>query len=283
MGIAVQSRWFHVGQDVAWIEPGVGAVCTQSILEPSYGPLALKLLRHGRSPERALAELTGADEGREGRQVAVMSAEGDVAQHTGAGCVRAAGHAAGGNCCAQANMVARDTCWQAMVDAFESTAGDLVDRLLAALDAAEEDGGDARGRQSAAILVRPGQESGIPWHDRELDLGVGDHEQPVTELRRLVTVHRAYQLLGRSFRLAEAGELEEAVAAVESAQALVPDEDQIAFWRATILQRAGRGDEAGAALSAAAVVHPPWVEFVTRCVEAGLLPPEAEALTAQDS
>lgn len=283
IGIAVQSRWFHAGQDVAWIEPGIGAVCTQSILEPSYGPDALRLLREGRDPAGALADLTAADEGRDVRQVAVMAATGVVAQHTGTSCVRAAGHTAGRDCCAQGNMLERDTCWGAMVDAFETAAGGLADRLLAALDAAEREGGDARGRQSSAILVRPAQATGLPWRDREIDLRVADHAQPVEELRRLVTVHRAYALLGQAFRLSEEGDLGAAVTAAEAAQALVPGEDQIAFWRATILDRASDEDGARAALARASETHPAWLEFLTRCVEAGLLPPGAQALAQTGS
>ncbi|HET7368474.1 MAG TPA: DUF1028 domain-containing protein, partial [Gaiella sp.] len=165
-GIAVQSRWFHAGQDLAWIEPGVGAVCTQALTDPSYGPRGLALMRDGRSPGDALAEATAADDGREVRQVAYMDAEGNVAQHTGAACVEAAGHVVGRDCCAQGNMLASDTCWHAMADAFADTAGDLTDRLLAALDAAEREGGDARGRQAARILVRPAHATGVQWEDR---------------------------------------------------------------------------------------------------------------------
>ena len=283
LGIAVQSRWFNVGQDVAWIEPGVGAVCTQSFMEPSYGPLALELLRYGRTPEATLTQLVGGDDGRDLRQVAVMAADGSVAQHTGIGCVRAAGHVAGANSCAQGNMLERETCWGAMVAAFESTSGDLVDRLLGALDAAEAEGGDARGRQSAAILVRPAQATGVPWRDRVLDLCVVDHPQPLDELRRLVVLHRAYALLSRALRLADEGELEAAVEAAESAQALVPEEDQIAFSRATILQRGGRDAEAHEALFGAVSAHAPWLDFVTRCVDAGVLPPGAQMLASRDA
>jgi uncharacterized Ntn-hydrolase superfamily protein len=283
LGIAVQSRWFHAGEDLAWIEPGVGAVCTQAFLEPSYGPLSLALLRHGRSPESALAELTASDEGRDLRQVAVMSAGGAVAQHTGARCVRAAGDAVGRSCCAQGNMLANESCWPAMVEAFDAGEGDLVDRLLGALDAAEVEGGDARGRQAAAVLVRPAAATGVPWRDRVLDLRVVDHPRPVSELRRLVTVHRAYGMLASAFDLAERDDLDGAVAAAESAQVLVPGEDQIAFWRATLLARAGRLTDARAALDLAASVHPAWVDFVGRCIEAGLLPSDAEELVARST
>ncbi|HEY7178570.1 MAG TPA: DUF1028 domain-containing protein, partial [Gaiella sp.] len=172
MGIAVQSRWFHAGQDLASIEPGVGAVCTQAITDPAYGPKGLALLREGRSPGEALEELIAADPAREIRQVAFMDAQGQVAQHTGTACVEAAGQAAGPDCCAQGNMLASDRAWGAMVEAFSDAAGELADRLLAALDAAEREGGDARGRQAARILVRPAQATGLAWEDRILDLQV---------------------------------------------------------------------------------------------------------------
>jgi uncharacterized Ntn-hydrolase superfamily protein len=278
VGIAVQSRWFHAGEDLAWIEPGVGAVCTQAMLEPTYGPRGLELMRSGHSAAQALDELTKADDGREIRQVAFADAEGRFAQRTGARCVAAAGHATGLDCCAQGNMLARDTCWNAMVEAFEEAAGGLTDRLLAALDAAEREGGDARGRQSARILVRPGHATGVPWQDRIVDLRVVDHPHPVPELRRLVSVKRAYDRLGRAFDLAGQGELSAAADEADAAHALAPADDQIMFWRATMLGGAGRTQEAAQAWREATRVHPAWPEFLRRCVKAGLVPPEAAAL-----
>src|SRR5262245_53081981 len=123
LGIGVQSRWFHAGQDVAWVEAGVGAVCTQAFVEPSYGPGGLELLRAGSTPAEALAELTAADAGRDVRQVAIADLAGGFAQHTGSRCVAAAGHVAGTNCCAQGNMLASDRCWGAMVAAFDGSQG----------------------------------------------------------------------------------------------------------------------------------------------------------------
>lgn len=278
VGIAVQSRWFHAGQDLAWIEPGLGAVCTQAMIEPTYGFRGLQLLRDGRNAEEALAELTAADEGRDIRQVAIADADGRYAQHTGAGCVAAAGHATGTDCCAQGNMLASDTCWGAMVAAFEETEGNLTDRLLAALDAAEREGGDARGRQAARILVRPPQATGIPWQDRVIDLQVVDHPDPVPELRRLVTVSRAYDHLGKAFEHVDRGDVHAALDEAAVAHALAPADDQITFWRASFLGGAGRIEEALAAGREATQAHPGWPEFLRRCVEAGLAPPEARNL-----
>jgi len=278
IGIGVQSRWFHAGQDVAWIEPGVGAVCTQAFVEPSYGPGGLELLRDGRAPADALAELTAADAGRDVRQVAIADLAGRFAQHTGARCVAAAGHVAGQSCCAQGNMLASDRCWGAMVAAFESSRGPLADRLLAALDAAEREGGDARGRQAARLLVRPTQPTGAPWSDRIVDLGVVDHPQPLAELRRLLVLHRAYDRLSRALDHAGAGDLDAAADEIDAAAALAPDDDQVAFWRSSILAGVGRPGDAVAAFHQAVRAHPGWPDYLRSCVEAGLLPAEALGL-----
>jgi uncharacterized Ntn-hydrolase superfamily protein len=278
VGIAVQSRWFHAGQDLAWIEPGVGAVCTQAMIEPAYGLNGLELMRAGRSAAEALAGLTAADVAREVRQVAMADAEGRFAQHTGSSCVPACGHTTGHDCCAQGNMLASESCWGAMVAAFEATDGELTDRLLAALDAAEREGGDARGRQAAGILVRPAAPSGTPWQDRVVELLVVDDPDPVAELRRLVALKRAYDRLGVAFDLVARGELGAAADEVVAAQALAPDDDQIAFWRAIMLGAAGRGGDAAAAWEAAVRAHPGWPEFLRRAIAAGLVPPEAAAV-----
>jgi uncharacterized Ntn-hydrolase superfamily protein len=278
IGIGVQSRWFHAGQDVAWIKPGVGAVCTQAFTEPSYGPGALELLRAGRAPEDALAELTGDDPGRDVRQVAIADLAGRFAQHTGSRCVAAAGHVVGTNCCAQGNMLASDGCWGAMVETFETSRGSLAERLIDALDAAESEGGDARGRQAARLLVRRAQPTGAPWSDRIVDLSVVDHPQPLVELRRLFELRGAYDRLSHALELAGTGDLGAAVAEIEAATALAPDDDQIAFWRSTMLGGAGRPSDAVAASQQAVRAHPGWTDYLRSCVEAGLVPPQALAL-----
>src|SRR5512136_1136055 len=192
LGVAVQSHWFSVGSGVSWAEAGVGAVATQSFVDPSYGPLGLALMRAGRAAPDALAGLLPADGGRDVRQVAMIDAQGRVAAHTGKKCIAEAGHRVGKDYSVQANLMASDRVWPAMAKAFEEAKGDLADRMLAALDAAQAAGGDIRGQQSAALVVVAGTPSGRPWEDRVFDLRVEDHPRPLEELRRLVGVARAY-------------------------------------------------------------------------------------------
>jgi uncharacterized Ntn-hydrolase superfamily protein len=189
-GVAVQSHWFSVGSVVTWGRAGVGAVATQSIADPAYGPRLLDALAKGEEPQDAMQRLTTADEQGRFRQVACVRADGAVAVHTGDGCIPFAGHRTGAGFSAQANMMATERVWGAMADAFEASEGTLPRRLVAALDAAEAAGGDARGRQSAALLVVPSD--GDDW-DR-VELRVEDDPEPLEELARLLGVHEAYEL-----------------------------------------------------------------------------------------
>jgi uncharacterized Ntn-hydrolase superfamily protein len=194
MGVAVQSHWFSVGSIVTWAEAGVGAIATQSFVDPGYGLKGLELMRKGTPAAVALDRLVAEDKQPDGRQVAMIDAQGRVAAYTGKSAIAAAGHHVGNQFAVQANMMANAKVWPAMAAAYQSTKGDLADRLLAALEAAQAAGGDLRGRQSAAILVVKGTSTGRPWAgaDRVFDLRVDDHPQPITELRRLVRLQRAY-------------------------------------------------------------------------------------------
>ncbi len=193
LGVAVQSRAFRSGGAVPFAIPGVGVVASQAFSERSYGPLGLELLGAGKTPQQALAELTAADPLSEVRQVAVLAADGSVAVHTGSHCIPAAGHRIGDGVSAQANCVEAPAVWESMVDAFSAAKGPLTHRLLAALDAAEEAGGDWRGRQAAGILVVAAEAA--PW-ETVCDLRVDDHPEPLEELRRLVLLHGAYTVMG---------------------------------------------------------------------------------------
>ena len=192
LGVAVQSHWFSVGTVVAWAEAGVGAIATQSFVDPSYGKLGLDLMRAGKSAPDALKSLLAGDEAREVRQVAMIDAQGRVEAWTGKNNIQSAGNLIGKNFSVQANLMLNDKVWPAMAQAFENSKGDLAERMLAALDAAQAVGGDIRGKQSAALVVVSGKPTGQSWKDRTFDLRVDDSPEPLRELRRLVTLQRAY-------------------------------------------------------------------------------------------
>lgn len=280
LGVAVQSHWFSVGSIVSWAEAGVGAVATQSFVEVSYGPLGLELMRGGKSAPEALSALIATDENQTVRQVAMIDAQGHVAAHTGAKCIAGAGHRVGKDYSVQANLMERDTVWDAMAAAFESASGDLTSRLLAALEAAEREGGDIRGRQSAAILVVKGEPSGRPWDDRVVDLRVEDHPQPVAELRRLVRIHRAYEHMNAGDVCAENADWECAVREYGAAERLLPGSAEVVFWHAVTLVAAGRTEEALPLFQKVFARDPRWRQLVDRLPASGLLPPD-EALLDQ--
>lgn len=239
MGVAVQSHWFSVGSIVAWAEAGVGAVATQSLVDPSYGPLALELLRAGRSPDDALRGLLAADTAPEVRQVAMVDREGRVAVHTGDRCIPMAGHRSGNGYSVQANLMEKDTVWGAMADAYESAQGDLAERMLAALAAAQREKGDIRGQQSACLLIVAGKATGRPWEDRVVDLRVEDHPAPVEELARLYRLHRAYRHMNAGDKAIEAGDTAAAKREYGRAESLAPGNLEMAYWHAVSLANAG--------------------------------------------
>jgi uncharacterized Ntn-hydrolase superfamily protein len=274
LGVAVQSRWFSVGSVVPWLEPGVGAVATQSFAEVAHGYNGLRLLREGRSPEETLAELLRDDENEAMRQVGVVDAQGRSAAHTGSGCIRFASHVTTAGVSAQANMMERATVPAAMLEAFGATPGDLADRLLAALSAAEREGGDVRGRQSAALVVVPGPDADgtppRPWA-RTFDLHVEDHRAPLDELARVLQVARAYLAFDEAETAYIKGDTETALQARTRMIGLAPDDDQVILWGAVNLALAGRVDEAREALARASAVEPRSAEHLRRFAEAGQL------------
>ena len=275
VGVAVQSHWFSVGSIVTWAEAGVGAVATQSFVDPRYGPLGLELMRLGRSAPEALRALVTSDADSAVRQVAMIDTQGRVAAFTGARAIRAAGQQIGRQYSVQANLMEKASVWPAMARAFEATKGDLAERLLAALEAAEREGGDIRGRQSAAILVVGPTSTGRPWIDRRFDLRVEDHPAPVVELRRLVTLARVYQKLNEGDEWVTKNDMPKAVAAYGAATSLVPDaatNGEAAFWTGISLANAKRVEEAFPYLRRAYAADPRWAELVTRLPAAGLIP-----------
>jgi uncharacterized Ntn-hydrolase superfamily protein len=261
VGVAVQSHWFSVGSVVSWARPGVGAVATQSIGEPSYGPDALDLLAGGASPEDALARLTAGDERAPFRQVAVVDGAGRVATHTGTSCIAFAGHEAGAGYSVQANMMARPEVWPAMARGFEAASGPLARRMSAALRAAEAAGGDARGRQSAAIVVAPAE--GEPWR-LTVDLRVEDHPEPLDEIERLLDLADAYRLASEADDLVGRGRHAEAAALYVRAAELAPGNHELVFWSG--LSAAEGGDIATAVerVRQAIAMQPGWAELLAR-------------------
>jgi uncharacterized Ntn-hydrolase superfamily protein len=281
LGVAVQSHWFQVGPTVPWLEAGVGAVATQSFVKIEYGPAGLALMKQGKSPQEVLAQLTGEDPQRDVRQVAMVDAQGRVAAWTGEKCISAAGHQTGKGYSVQANLMDKDTVWAAMAKAYEaSTAAgeDFADRLLAALEAAEAEGGDIRGRQSAALIIVRAESTGKPWQDRLVDLRVDDHPAPLDELRRLLTLHRAYAEMNAGDEAMAEGHIEAAVKHYTAAAGMAPDIAELPFWKAVTLFAAGHEEEALPIFKDVFAREERWLRLVPRLPASGLLPEDPEKL-----
>lgn len=274
LGVAVQSHWFSVGPVVPWAQPGVGAVATQANADVQYGPRALELLAEGVPPAEALRRLTSADPLAASRQVAVIDARGAVAAHTGAECIAFAGDVQGEEVSCQANIMVSEAVWPAMLSAFTTAAGDLAARLLAALVAAEAEGGDLRGRQSAAMLVVPA--AGEPW-ETVVSLRVEDHPDPLTELARLLDLHRAYRLASEADERVAEGRHEAAGELYMRAFELAPQSDELRFWAAISAAQVGDPSAGLAHLRAAIAVHGGWRELLHR-LPAAQAPAAAELL-----
>ncbi len=313
MGVAVQSHWFCVGSIVTWAEAGVGAIATQSFVDPSYGPLGLDLLREGKGATDALRGLLEADPSRDVRQVAIIDAEGNVASWTGAKDILAAGNIvgepssewgqgggvgtvegklptmaaisggtglSGKNFSAQANLMSNDRIWPAMAKAYSETKGDLAERLLAALDAAQAAGGDIRGRQSAAILVVKAKSSGKPWVDRIFDLRVDDAAEPLKELRRLVALQRAYNHMNAGDAAVERHDNEAALREYSTAEQIAASTAgvlpsrlaEMEYWHAVALVNMNQVDEALPLFKKAFAIEPGWRTLTPRLPHSGLLP-----------
>jgi uncharacterized Ntn-hydrolase superfamily protein len=270
LGVAVQSHWFAVGSVVTWAQPGVGAVATQSIALASHGPDALAQLARGLQARGAIDAVLATDSLAHMRQLGVVDSTGNAASHTGTGCIPHAGHEQGAGFACQANLMAGTTVPAAMASAYRAAEGDLAERLLAALEAAEAAGGDLRGRQSAALLVVPAQ--GESWRTR-FDVRVDDDSAPLPGLRRLLRLARAYEMAEEGDALLAAGSREQARGRYVAAAALAPESDELLFWggvgvAADDLQR---GVEM---VRCAARQNPAWVTLLER------LPAELEPMAA---
>lgn len=277
-GAAVQSHWFAVGTLCLWVEAGIGAVATQAMVDPGYGKLGLELMRAGKSAPGALMGLLAADEARESRQVAMIDAMGLAMAHTGGKTISAAGHHVGSDYSVQANMMLNDRVWPAMAEAFEKQTGDLAGRMIAALEAGQAAGGDARGQQSAAMVVAAGKPTGRPWADRTFDLRVDDHCAPLEELRRLIGLQRAYNHMNAGDKAMEQRDNPKALEEYLTAARLAPGNAEIVYWQAVALVNIRRIDDALPLFRSVFARDRRWIALTPRLAEAGLLPDDPELI-----
>jgi uncharacterized Ntn-hydrolase superfamily protein len=272
LGVAVQSHFLAVGSLVPWAEAGVGCVATQAAVEPAFGPRGLELLGAGKRAGQVLSELLDGADAADVRQLAVLDAKGEAAAHTGERCIRHAGHRLADGVSAQANIMAAGTVWGAMVDAFAAAEEGLAERLMVALEAAEREGGDLRGRQSAALVVVAPEASGRPEADRPVDLRVDDHPEPLGELRRLLGLRRAYAHVDEGDELAAHGDTAGALARYATAHAAQPDSAELAFWHGVALAVEGREADARPLIRSALASGAGWGELLRRLPAARLFP-----------
>jgi uncharacterized Ntn-hydrolase superfamily protein len=280
LGVAVQSHWFSVGSVVPWAEAGVGAVATQSMVDPAYGPLGLELMRRGKSAPEALRGLLASDPRNAVRQVAMIDAQGRVLAHTGDKCIRPAGHIVDETeqFCVQANLMENDTIWPAMAKAYRESKGDLADRLVAALEAAQRAGGDIRGQQSAAIVIVKAASSGKPWADRLFDLRVEDSTDPIGELKRLVAIQRAYNHTNAGDEAMEKRDFAAANREYSAAAKLAPQIVELPFWQAVSLASNGQVAQSLPIFRDVFAREPRWVPLIPRLVKAGMLPDDEKVV-----
>ncbi|MFI8378830.1 DUF1028 domain-containing protein [Leeuwenhoekiella sp. NPDC079379] len=272
MAVAVQSHWFSVGSLVSWGKSGVGVVATQSFVNPAYGPKGLKLMQDGLSAEKALEQLIAEDEGKAYRQVAFLDVNGTASAYTGAKCVIYADQITGDNFSVQANMMLTDKTVPAMEKAFkENETLPLAERMVAVLKAAEQAGGDIRGKQSAALIVVGPDLVENPWEEYKINLRVDDHENPIEELDRLLKVARAYEYMNNGDLAVEAGDMPEALKQYGTAETMFPDNLEMKFWKAVAMANDGQLEEAKPIFKSIFEQNENWREMIGRLVKPGLL------------
>lgn len=271
LGVAVQSHWFSVGSLVTWGKAGVGVVATQSFINPSFGPRGLSLLENGLTPKLAVKTLLELDKGREVRQLAILDVNGNVEAYTGENCIAEAGHIIGNNFSVQANLMDKNTVWPAMAKTFKNAEGSLADRMLQAMEVAQKEGGDIRGKQSAAILVVKAKSTGNEWEDKIVDLRVEDSENPIQEMRRLLTIHTAYEFMNKGDLAVETGNNVLAKEHYMNAQKLNPTNLEMKYWYAISLANNGELNEAKEILKELFRQNNKWKELIPRLIKPKLL------------
>lgn len=272
MAVGVQSHWFSVGALVPWGRSGVGVVATQSFVNPAYGPKGLALMAEGVPAAEALKRLVAQEDGKAYRQVAFLDASGDAAAHTGDKCVEAASHIVGENFSVQANMMLNDEVVPAMAEAFRiNDQLPLAERVVKVLQAAQEAGGDIRGKQSAALIVVGPEEVDNSWEDKKIDLRVDDHENPLQELERLLKVARAYEFMNRGDLAMEAEDIDTALEEYGAAMKLFPENLEMKYWTAVALANSGKTEEAVGLFRTIFMADENWREMTKRLPASGLL------------
>lgn len=272
MAVGVQSHWFSVGTIVSWGRSGIGVVATQSFVNPAYGPNGLDLMKQGTNAREALETLVAADQGRDYRQVAFLDAKGAVSAYTGKSCISSASHLIGDNYAVQANMMLNDQVVPAMSKAFlEHSDLPLAERVIRVLQAAQDAGGDIRGKQSAALVVVGPDPVDEVWSDHLIDLRVDDHARPLEELERLLLVHRAYEHMNRGDLAVEHQDMERALEEYGAAEKMFPQNLEMKYWKAVALANNGRMAEALPIFGYVFDRDPNWRELTGRLPASGLL------------
>ncbi|HJS28238.1 MAG TPA: DUF1028 domain-containing protein [Anaerolineales bacterium] len=284
LGVAVQTHQMAVGWVVPWLLPGYGALATQSLVNISLGPMGLAMLREGVPAPDVVRGLIGSDPRPDGRQLAVVDSEGRVGAWTGPGCIPQAGHHTGDGYSVQANMMEKSTVIPAMQEAYERASGRFIDRLLAALIAAEAEGGDIRGSQSAAVKIVVGdpiRAAGLKTWETIYDLRVDEHSDPVGELSRLARLRTSQLISDEGEEALKAGDLDRGLELWKQARQNAPELEETGFWQAMIL--ADNYDDVN---RAAEILHEvfrndsrrsQWLDLIARIQACGLLEREGVA------
>jgi len=270
LGVAVQSRYFSVGPIVPWAEANVGAIATQSFVNVSYGPRGLQLLKEGLSVDEVIGKLTAEDEGREFRQLGIVDVKGNATAYTGTKCLDWAGSKVGKCYSAQGNILTGREVVENMAGKFETAKGVLANRLVAALEAGERAGGDARGRQSAALLVIRKNAGRGGYGDRFIELRVEDSQDPIAELKRLLRIHRVYYLIDEAESKFTQGDTEKAVSFIQEALKIDPNSDDAYVDLGLICLRLERVTDAFKAFKKALSINPKMAVVIRQLPKLGM-------------
>ena len=279
IAVGVQSHWFSVGTVVPWAKAGVGAIATQSFVNTEYGRKGIPLLAKGVSPEEVFKTIAKTDEGKTFRQVGIIDAKGRTFAHTGEKNVKFANHITGENFSVQANMMKNEKVVPAMAKAFKKYAElPLAERIIKVLEAAQNAGGDIRGKQSAALIVVSGERNEIENQPHQIDLRVDDHQNPVQELSRLLLVKRGYELMNQADVAIERNQVEKALSLYNRAEELMPENQEVKFWKAVGLLNTGETRRGLEQLKYVFKQNRDWQEMIQRLPASGLLEVEKRTM-----